>query len=201
MASIANTAFEPKVTNIQRNNTQNIAGTFGAVSDGTFTGAICPSGFLTVQYALTDNSGYTGILNGNTWQMVAATNGNSGAEGDHTGIYAFNSYDVPKALNNNGNSWNVGGTTLGLELPANELGTFTEIIIGEQYKFGVGIFSTAPTSGSKYATIANGQLVASATLTAGSGVAFEILRPEGFTLGARYGFDGYVLRALRAPAS
>ena len=99
-----------------------------------------------------------------------------------------------------GNSWNVGGTTLGLELPADEIGTFTEIIIGEQYKFAVGNFSTAPSSASYiYATIANGRLVAATSLADGVGVAFKILRSEGFTLGARYGFDGYILEAIRTP--
>lgn len=199
MASIANTAFEPKVTNLQRNNTQNIAGTFGTVADGTFTGAICPSGFLCTQYNLIANEGYAsfGILNTNTWEMVAAADGES-AIGDHTGIYAFNSYDVPKATNANGNVWNVGANTLGLELPAGELGTFTEIIAGEFYKFGVGNFSTAPTSGAIYATIVNGLLVASSTApSAGDGLCFHILAEEGFTLGARYGFDGYILKAVR----
>lgn len=206
MASIANTAFEVKVTNIQRNNTQNVAGKFGSFSDDTFTPDVCASGFLCTEASLLPNEGYETlgpngdpILNGNSWYMVAATDGAAGALGDHTGIYAFNSYDVPKATNNLGNVWNLGANLLGQELPADEIGTFTEIIVGEQYKFGAGNFSTAPSAGAIYATIANGRLVASSTApSAGDGVAFVILRQEGFTVGARYaGFDGYICKAVR----
>lgn len=205
MASIANTAFEVSVSNITRNNIQNIPGYFGAVSDGTFTGAVCPSGFLCVKNALAVSEGYSAqnILNGNTWEMVTAANGNSavGFTGDHTGIYAFNSYDVRQLQGNDGNIYKLGANFLGLELPAGVRGDFTEIIVGEQYTFGEGNFSTLPSDATyKYATIANGLLVASTTVPAGgSGVYFEILRTKGFTVGARSaGFNGYVLVCKRS---
>lgn len=199
MASIANTAFEVSVSNITRNNIQNIPGYFGAVAEGVFTGAICPSGFLCVKSALAPSEGYTaqGILNGNTWQMVTAANGNSadGFAGDHTGLYAFNSYDVRQVQGNDGNVYKLGANFLGLELPAGVRGDFTEVVVGEQYTFGEGNFSTLPADDDEiYATISNGLLVASDTKpTGGTGVYFEILRTKGFTVGARSaGFNGYV---------
>lgn len=217
MASITNTAFEVSVSNITRNETQNITGIFGAGADSAFKSEICPSGFLCTRQALLPNAGYEGIvdssskptiMNGNAWEMIAATNGVAGGMyGDHTGIYAFNSYDVRKVQGGN-NVWMLGNNYLGLELPANERGTFTEIIIGEQYTFGAGNFSTAPTGPTYiYATIANGQLVASATApAAATGVYFKILREKNFTVGTRNaGFKGYVCQALRtaeaAPAA
>lgn len=207
MASIPNTAFEVTVSNITRNTTQNIAGMFGSGQDPSFVSAICPSGFLCTRQALLPNQGYEGmgpdssnILNGNTWEMIAAANGNSGGMyGDHTGIYAFNSYDVRKVTGGS-NMWMLGSNFLGLELPANEIGDFTEIIIGEQYTFGNGNFSTAPTDATyKYITIANGLLVASTTApAAGTGVYFELLREKAFTVGARTsGITGYVVMAKR----
>lgn len=207
MASIANTAFEVSNSNVTRNEMQTIAGKFGSVSGTTFTSEICPAGFLCVQGALLPNEGYEGkgpsnanILNGNTWQFLTAETGNvDGFTGDHTGIYAFDCYDVQK-LAHNGNAWMVGANTLGLELPAGERGDFTEIIIGEQYTFGKGNFATLPTDATYiYATIDDGLLVASASKPAGgTGVYFEIMRTKPFTVGARYaGFDGYVCRAKR----
>lgn len=207
MASIANTAFEVTVSNITRNNTQNVPGQFGTGTGSGFKSEICPSGFLCVQGALLPNDGYQGlgpasanILNGNTWEFIAAANGNSGTYGDHTGIYAFNSYDVSKAVGNNGNMWMLGSNFLGLELPAGQVGDFTEIIIGEQYTFGTGNFSTAPSGSTTiYATILNGRLVASATApAAGTGVYFQILRNKTFTVGTRStGNVGYVCKACR----
>ena len=211
MASVPNTAFEVKVSNIERNNTQNVAGKFGAGTGASFVSDICPSGLLCVQGALLPNEGYEGlgpsganILNGNTWEFTAAANGNAGGMlGDHTGIYAFNSYDV-RQITDGSTVWKLGANFLGLELPANVVGDFTEIIIGEQYKFGAGNFSTVPASATAiYATIANGQLVASATApAAGSGVYFEILREEAFSVGARSaGYMGYVCRAKRTASA
>lgn len=211
MASIANTAFEVTVSNIARNNTQNVPGMFGAGQDPSFVSAICPAGFLCVQQALLPNAGYQGlgpdsanILNGNTWEMIAATNGTSGnAYGDHTGIYAFNSYDARKVQSGN-NTWYLGANYLGLELPANTIGDFTEIIIGEQYTFGAGNFSTAPSGAAYiYVTIANGLLVASNSApAAGTGVYFQILRSKIFTVGARSsGITGYVCKAMRTAES
>lgn len=200
MASKANTAFEVSVSNITRNNIQNVPGIFGAGTGTDFESEICPAGTLCVPQALVENEGYTGILNGNTWQMVVAADGAAGRLGDHTGIYAFNSYDVRKVQSGN-NVWALGANFLGLELPAGAIGDFTEIIINEQYTFGVGAFTTAPVDATYiYATIDDGYLVASDTApSAGDGVYFKILRTKSFTEGTRYaGFDGYVCQALRA---
>lgn len=212
MPSIKDTAFEVSVSNITRNNIQNVPGYFGSVADGSFTGDVCPSGYLCVKNALAPSEGYEGlgpkgtdILNGNTWQFVAAENGLSadGFPGDHTGIYAFNSYDVRQVAGNDGNVWKLGANFLGLELPKDVRGDFTEIVVGEQYTFGAGNFSTAPSGDTDiYATIANGQLVATATKPTDGGVYFEILRTKGFTVGARAaGFDGYVCVAKRSKAA
>lgn len=211
MPSISNTAFEVSVSNITRNNIQNVPGYFGTVSDGTFTGDACPSGFLCVKSALAPSEGYAGfgpngtdILNGNTWQFVGAANGlaGDGFPGDHTGIYAFNSYDV-RQVSDGTNVWKLGANFLGLELPKGVRGDFTEIIIGEQYTFGAGNFSTLPADATNiYATITNGRLAATATKPTDGGVYFEILRTKGFTVGARAaGFDGYVCVAKRSLAA
>ncbi len=211
MASMKNTAFEVTNSNIIRNGMQNVAGKFGTGTGAGFSPDVCPAGFLCVQGALLPNDGYQGkgagggdILNGNVWEFVAAANGNAaGFTGDHTGIYACNSYDVRKVVSGD-NAWILGGNFLGLELPANECGDFTELIVGEQYTFGAGNFSTLPEMGAEknYATIVNGQLAASKTApAAGTGVYLEILRTKPFTTGARYaGFDGYVCRVLRTAA-
>ena len=204
MASIAKTAFEVSVSNITRNSVQNVPGYFGAVADSVFTGDICPAGFLVVRNALVKSEGYEAqnIKNGNTWAMVTATNGSAaiGRPGDRTGIFAFNTYDV-RQVDDGLNLWKLGANFLGLELPAGIRGDFTEIIIGEQYTFGEGNFSTPPANASAiYATISNGLLVASSSAPAdGSGLYFEILRSKRFTEGGRdAGFVGYVCEAKRA---
>lgn len=207
MAFVANTMFEVKVSNSVNNQTQNVPGKFGTGTGTTFAAVDCSAGTLCVQNGLIPSEGYEAknILNGNTWYFNAATDGTSGgAQGDHTGIYAFNNYDVSKAVNGD-NQWNIGFETLGLGLPAGNRGDFTEIIIGEQYTFGKGNFSTAPgdTATTGYATIAAGKLVYSASApAAGSGVAFQILRRIPINQGTSFWGYGYVLKALRtAPAA
>ena len=204
MSFIDKTAFEVSVSNITRNNTQNVPGYFGSVPDAAFVGADCSAGLLCVKNALTESEGYEAqdILNGNTWQFIAAANGTSadGFTGDHTGLYACNTYDVRQVNAGNGNIYKLGANFLGAGLPANVRGDFTEIIIGEQYTFGEGNFSTLPSSASYiYATISSGRLVASSSKpTGGNGVYFEILRKKDFTVGARSaGFSGYVCVAKR----
>ena len=204
MASIAKTAFEVSVSNITRNNVQNVPGYFGAMVSSDFVGDICPAGFLVVRSALVKSEGYEAqnIKNGNTWQMVTAADGSAGAgrPGDRSGIFAFNTYDV-RQVDDGLNLWKLGANFLGLELPVGIRGDFTEIIIGEQYTFGEGNFSTPPADDTyKYATISNGLLVASSSAPAdGSGVYFEILRSKRFTEGGRdAGFVGYVCEAKRA---
>lgn len=205
MAYIAQTAFEVKNSNIRHEDMQNIPGVFGAVADSVFTPADCSAGFLCKQNALTVSEGYESfnILNGNTWQFVAAADGiATGKPGDATGIYAFNCYNVSSAVDVLGNVYHVGtANTLGLGLPAGERGDFTELRVGEMYKWGKGNFSTAPDEGLIYATISNGMLVATDTAPTDGSIYFEILREDGFTRGSRYAFDGYVLRCLRSVAA
>jgi hypothetical protein len=206
MAFIDKTMFEVTVSNSVNNQTQNVPGKFGTGTGAGFTAQDCSAGLLCVQNGLIPSEGYESvtpaILNGNTWFFNAAANGNGGMLGDHTGIYAFNNYDVNKAVSGS-NQWNVGAQTLGLGLPAGNRGDFCEIIVGEQYTFGSGNFSTAPTDSTyRYATIANGLLVASTSApAAGSGVYFEILRQKPVNEGTTYWGVGYVLKAMRAEAS
>lgn len=209
MAFIAKTMFEVTVSNSVRNQTQNVAGKFNTESTGVLTPADASAGILAVPYSLLPLEGYESIvdgsqnpkiLNGNSWNFIAAANGTSGGKyGDHTGIYAFNNYDVNKAQSG-ANQWNVGANTLGLGLPAGNMGDFTEIIIGEHYSFGKGNFSTAPGAGvtTGYATISNGLLVFSADApAAASGVYFELLYLAPLTEGTSYPGDKYVLKACR----
>ena len=43
--------------------------------------------------------------------------------------------------------YNLGANILGLSIPADEIGDFTELRVGEQYKFGAGNFASTPTVG------------------------------------------------------
>lgn len=203
MAFIDKTMFEVTVSNSVNNQTQNVPGKFGTGTGNGFTKQDCSAGLLCVRNGLIPSEGYenlsTPILNGNTWYFNAATDGADGDRvGDHTGIYAFNNYNVNRAISGD-NAWNLGAKTLGLGLPAGERGDFCEIIIGEQYTFGAGNFSTAPTSASLYATISDGRLVAgTAAPAAGDGVYFKILRTKNINEGTSYWGTGYVLEAARA---
>ena len=209
MAYIANTAFEPKVTNGVYNGLQNVAGKFGSFSGDTFTGAICSAGFLVKKSKLIPCEGYanlsTPIVNGNTWYFVADTDGSAvaGHKGDHTGIYACNTYDVHKVTSADGKMiYNLGANTLGLALPADELGTFTELEVGEQYKFGAGNFASTPTVG-QYCAIANGLFAASSASapdpsTDAGDVYCKVLRAEAFNEGNSLAGTGYVVEICRA---
>lgn len=204
MASIANTAFEVSVSNITRNETQNVPGYFGSGSGSSFVGDSCPSGFLVSRSELAESEGYSGVLNGNTWRFVQAGYGVvEGRTGDHTGIYAYNPYNVHQTTDSFGNVYNVGANTLGLELPADQRGDFTELIVGEQYTFGAGNFSTLPSDPDTdiYATINNGRLVAGASVPTDGGIYFRIWRQKNFTVGTRNAsFVGYVCEVLRSVA-
>lgn len=203
MAYTANTMFEVIVSNSVHNQTQNVPGMYGTYS-GSFAPAGCDAGRLVTQHSLIPLRGYEDltppILNGNTWYFVDAANGVSGgAYGDHTGIFAANTYDVNR-VTGNGVSYNLGVNTLGLGIPSNERGNFTELLVGEHYAFGSGNFTggTAPTSTNKYCTIANGLLTASSTVpAAGTGVYFEFLYSKPVNEGVWLGQTGYVLIAKR----
>lgn len=209
-----NTAFEVYVTNSKRNDTQNITGKFGSVTGETFNPDVCSAGFLCVQNSLLPNEGYesaimrgtdaawqngTGVTNGNSWYMVAATNGKAtGHSGDHTGIYACNTYNVNQAAFGDMRI-NIPGKTLGLPIPANERGDFTELIVGEQYNFGSGNFTTIPTDSLRFCTIANGLLVAQTAAPTDGSVYFQVMNSNGrFTEGAFDAGAKYTLRCLRS---
>ncbi len=197
---MANYMFEVTVSNSVRNQTQNVPGKFGTGTGATFASAVCEAGTLCIQNGLIPSEGYESfnILNGNTWYFNAATNGQvAGYNGDHTGIYAFNNYEVNKATSGD-NSWNLGANTLGISLPANERGDFTELIVGEQYTWGVDNFTAKPTEGQNFAIIANGKFTAQATAPTDGSVYAKILRKKPMNEGTSFWGDGYVLQILRA---
>lgn len=208
MPYTANTAFEVKNTNAEHQSLQNITGKFGSFSGSTFTGADCSAGFLCVKHSLLPLEGYESLvdsggkprfLNGNAWYMVAATNGTSGKTyGDHTGIYACNTYDV-KSVGDANARYNLGIDTLGLGIPADVRGTFTELIVGEQYKWGVGDFASTPTVG-QYVTISGGKWSASSASepVGGTGVFGIVRRAEAFNEGASYVGVGYIVEIFRS---
>lgn len=215
MAYIENTAFEVYVSNSKRNDTQNITGKFGTVSGGTFTGDVCSAGFLCVKNSRMPLEGYEnpfalvsgafaaadGLKNGNSWYMEKAASGVVvGSTGDHTGIYAANTYDVNKAVADD-LVVNIPGKTLGLAIPKDERGDFCELIVGESYNFGVGNFSTAPTSltSTPYATIVNGLWVAAAAAPTTGGIYAVIENiSDRFVEGVYDGGQKITLRIMRS---
>ena len=193
---MAKTMFEVKISNVSRNNTQNVTGMYGSFADTVFTGADCPAGRLVVKSGELPMEGYAskGIKNKSAFYMVDATNGNAGGMyGDHTGIYFCANKDV-----NVVGGYGLGINTLGLTLPAGERGAFCEAIIGETYAVGADDFATLPTDGSLYATISNGRLVATSELpSAGSGVYFELGGTTPVNAGASYWGERYYITAKR----
>lgn len=196
---MANYMFEVTVSNSVRNQIQNVPGKFGTNTGSSFVPAECYAGTLCVRNGLIPSEGYESfnILNGNTWYFNAVTSGAvDGRTGDHTGIYAFNNYNVNRAVSGD-NAWNLGANTLGLSLPANERGDFCELIVGEQYTFGADNFSTA-VSTNGYATIANGKLVPAAAAPTDGTVYAKILRTKPMNEGTEYWGVGYVVEICRA---
>lgn len=210
MAFTANTAFEVKISNGIYNGLQNVAGKFGSFADTVFTGADISAGFLAVQNSLIPAEGYESIvdgsskpkiLNGNTWYFTQASSGIvAGYTGDHTGIYAANTYDVNKVTSGD-LAYNLGQKTLGLGIPADTIGDFTELIVGEQYKFGAGNFAATPTVG-QYVTVSSGKWSSSSGSAPTTGAIYgKVLRKEPFNEGASYFGDGYVVQILRSVVS
>ena len=148
-----------------------------------------------------DGSSNPTILNGNTWYMGVASSGIvAGYTGDHTGIYAANPYDVNKVTSGD-LSYNLGQKTLGLGIPAGERGDFTELIVGEQYKFGAGNFAATPTVG-QYVTISSGKWSSSSGSAPTTGAIYgKVLRTEPFNEGASFFGTGYVVQILRSVAA
>lgn len=185
MAYIANTAFEARITNNDRDNLANVAGLYQASS----ANADCSAGLLVVRNGKVPVEGFTGLYNENTWYMNAAT---ADANADDV-IYACNTYDNQLVSGANGNAYFIGTATLGLGVPAGRYGNFTRINFDGQsvYRFGVGNLSAA-LSTNTFFTIANGLLVpaASAPATAGA-IYFELRGTGNFVEGTRDSF-GYV---------
>ena len=202
---MANNMFEVTVSNSVRNQTQNVPGYYGTGTGSGFTSAVCAAGQLCVQNGLVPMEGYEefDILNGNTWYFNVATSGKvTGFTGDHTGIFAFNNYDVNKVTDAAGNSWNIGFNTLGISLPAGERGDFCELLVGEQYTFGLDNLTAAPTTGQIYATVsAAGKWTPTNTAPTDGSVYAEILRTKPVNEGAYYWGTGYVLRIVRSEAA
>ena len=181
MSFLANTAFEPKVTNNRFDDLCNVAGVFyvdSAVAD-------CSAGILVVRDALLPDQVFTGIDNLNTWKMKAAT----ATTNTNDVVYACNTHDSQKL-----DGYYVGHRTLGLGITAGEIGVYTKIYFeGDKiYRFGVGNFTTA-IGDNEYATIgANGQLVpAAAAPTDAGSLYFKILATGNFREGSSQSF-GYV---------
>lgn len=190
MAKIANTAFEPRITNGRFDDEINVAGVFY----NSDTAEACAAGFLCTRDSRLGNEGYdnpsgTRVYNENAWKMVKATDA---ATMDDV-IYACNTYDVQFVQADDGNLYAVGARTLGLPSIAGRPCTFTRIDFDGQsvYRFGVGNLSTS-LSTNTYFTIANGLLVpaASAPATAGS-IYFELRGTGNFVEGNSASF-GYV---------
>lgn len=221
MADAMTYGFEVIVSNSKRNDTQNITGIFGTVagSPAVHTPAAVNAGTLCKKAdALEDgavrpyNEGYTAakIRNKNDYYMIAADDGLVAKfTGDHTGIYAANTYNVNQ-LSDGTLSINFPGKTLGLQTPAGERTDFTEIIVGEMYAFGYLNTSYAATPDSAASDsnftpgtvlyVANGVL-SSVTGDAGE-LAFEVVDGTGrFTEGAGDGGRKIIVQAIRVPAS
>ena len=216
MADQVTYGFEVVVSNSKRNDTQNITGIFGSVAGSTFTAADVNAGWLCKKAdALTAgknrpfNEGYAaaGIRNKNDFYMVAADDGlvDKFPTGDHTGIYAANTYNV-NVLSDGNIVVNFPGKTLGLKTPAGEKCDFTEIIIGEMYAFGYlntsyygsddGASQDSNFTPGTVFSVASGRLSSSAG-TAGH-LGFEVIDATGrFTEGAADGGRKIIVQAIR----
>lgn len=199
--------FEVTVSNSVNNQIQNVAGKFGTGTGSGFTAAVCNAGTLCVRNGNLPNEGYEdfGIVNGNAWYFNATTANviPAGRTGDHTGIFAFNNYDVNKATDAAGNKWNLGANTLGISLPAGMRGDFTELIVGEQYTWGADNFSAAVSTNTFFTVGANGQWVPAGTSApTTSGVVYgQLVRTKNVNEGSTFWGTGYVLEIKRAAVS
>lgn len=221
MADVMTHGFEVVVSNSKRNDTQNITGIFGTVAGSpavhtataVYAGTLCKKADAMVEGTNRPfNEGYEAakIRNKNDFYMIAADDGLVAKfTGDHTGIYAANTYNVNQ-LSDGTLSINFPGKTLDLQTPAGEKTDFTEIIVGEMYAFGYLNTSYAATPDSAASDsnftpgtilyVANGVL-SSVTGDAGE-LAFEVIDGTGrFTEGAADGGRKIIAQAIRVPAS
>ena len=162
MAHIDKCMFSQRVTNAAHDDIANIAGKFQASA----ADAVCSAGFLCIRSALMNTEAYgSAIKNSNTWVMVEAEDDSLATDG----IYACNTYNVNEAVAA-GNKYKVGQNTLGLDLPAGEIGAFTKIdfLSGDKiYRFGEGNLDGA-ISTNTFFTITDGMLTPAAAAPSGT---------------------------------
>lgn len=190
MAYTANTAFEARITNNDRENLSHIAGKF----QSSATDADCSAGLLCVRASQAPNEGFdnptgTRVYNENAWIMNVAAS----TDTVDTVIYACDTYDNQLITAPNGNSYFVGTETLGLGIPAGRFGNFTRIDFDGQsvYRFGVGNLSNT-LSTNQFFTIDDGFLKAQASAPTTTGAVYFKLRGTGkFVTGNSQSF-GYL---------
>ena len=188
MASIAKTMFSARVTNAVHDDIANITGLFNNASAAE---EACAAGFLCTRSALLDSEAYSGVKNENAWIMVGATSdANVG-----TGVYACNSYNVNQIADAvHGNVYKIGQSTLGLEVPAGERGTFTKIDFasGDKiYRFGEGNID-GEIGDKTYFTIDDGLLVPASAAPATAGAIYFELIQTGTAIEGTYAAFDYV---------
>lgn len=191
-------AFEVIVSNSKNNDTQNVTG-IAVDGSGNLIQAI--SGNIYVVDELTLNEGYTeaGIKNTNTTLMKAAESGAvEGRPGDHTGLYVHNTYNV-NVLSDGQLKVNFPGKTLGLITIPGERSDYTELIVGEKYKFAISNFSAAASySVGNIFTVDDGVWKLTEAESVNAGDVYAVLtKISQFTEGGMYAGTGYVLEIKR----
>ena len=182
MSFVANTAFEARITNNDRDNLANISGLFqsgGANAD-------CSAGILCIRGEQVPCEGYADVKNENTWYMNAST----AAVTKQDVIYACNTYDNQLLTAPNGNQYFVVTETLGLGAPAGRITNFTRIDFDGQshYRFGVGNFN-ADVGSNGYAVFGADGLLTPQSAKPASGLFFKVVGSGTFTAGAWAGSD------------
>lgn len=197
MPHIEKTAFEPKNTNGVYNGLGNVAGLFRSPSGAVKIPEECPAGYLCVQDALMPLDGYD-ASNGNTWYFKPCEEAKvDGLPADRTGIYAANTYRV-ESVEDGDSQYNLGLNTLGIPIPELERGTFTELMLGEVYKFGEGNFATPPNEGDYVPIVGPIFGAGDSTPPDDDGAVWgEVLRIEPFNDGPRYYGNGYCVKIFR----
>lgn len=182
--------FESRNNDIYTMPMLNVSGLFVVDGDAaeTFKGMICAKG------SRTESKAFTGIKNRGTYEMTAAT-------ATTTELYVCDPHYTDLAPTSNGENVFAGANTLELTIPAGYEMRYEKLVPGMEYVFGDGNFSTAPTISegaitTKYATVAAGMLVATATKPT-SGVYFEITDAMNFTEGTRIR-KGFVVCLIKA---
>lgn len=190
MAKIANTAFEPRITNGRFDDLINIAGLYQESAQD----AVASAGLLCKRTGRLGNEGYdkpagTRVYNENAWIMGVAED----TDDINEVIYACNTYDVQYIDDGDGNLYAVGGRTLGLPSISGRLCTFTRIDFDGQsvYRFGVGNLSSA-LSTNTFFTIDDGLLVPAASAPATQGAIYFELRGTGKFVEGNSASFGYV---------